>query len=341
MRGFLLPSSQNPCSLIEKGEQMRIVKALLLILIGLAIALRFGPRDSISWEQIEIADISLDTLDNYLRSEQDIEGIKVGQEKQVIWANGANQKTAISIVYIHGFSASLGEIRPVPDDVAKALGANIFYTRLTGHGLPGDAMGETRVNDWIKDFEEAIKVGEAIGDDVILMSASTGGTLIAANVDHDDLMQNVKGIIFVSPNFKVKNWQAELGKLAFFDKWGPMIAGETRSWEPANALHGEFWTTSYPTKSIVPMMALIDEVEGVDFSNAKIPALFYYSENDQVVDASVTDKVVEKWGGTTIVVHPNLSPNDDPYAHVIAGDALSPDQNDAATKAMIAFIKGL
>ncbi len=323
------------------GLIKRMLTVFALVVFALGLLLKFGPRDRIEWEYIETADISLETLDNFLNTEKNVEGIKQGQQKQVIWANDKSTKTPLSIVYIHGFSASLGEIRPVPDDVAKALGANLFYTRLTGHGLPGEEMGKTVVNDWIRDFEEALAVGEAIGDEVVLMSASTGGTLIAANLERKELMENVKGLIFVAPNFKVKNWQAELGKLAFFDKWGPLIGGETRSWEPINEIHGQYWTTSYPTKSIVPMMQLIDYVEDIDFASVKIPALFYYSEDDQIIDSQATSDIVESWGGESIAIHPTLTDKDDPNEHVIAGTALSPNQNQFATQAMIEFIKGL
>ncbi|MDD4273595.1 MAG: hypothetical protein PHG14_07705 [Desulfobacter postgatei] len=37
-------------------------------------------------------------------------------------------------VYIHGFSATRKETAPLSDLVAKTLNANLFYTRLSGHG---------------------------------------------------------------------------------------------------------------------------------------------------------------------------------------------------------------
>ena len=69
--------------------------------------------------------------------------IRPGLQKEIVWANPATKtKTPLAIVYIHGFSASKGEVRPLPDKVASALGANLFFTRLTGHGEDGAAMAE-------------------------------------------------------------------------------------------------------------------------------------------------------------------------------------------------------
>ena len=54
--------------------------------------------------------------------------------KKILWAGKSSQKTSLSIVFIHGFSATRVELSPVIEEVAKSLGANVFFTRLTGHG---------------------------------------------------------------------------------------------------------------------------------------------------------------------------------------------------------------
>ncbi|TIW76048.1 MAG: alpha/beta hydrolase, partial [Mesorhizobium sp.] len=56
-----------------------------------------------------------------------VPNIRDGLEKEIVWANPmVHAKTPLSIVYIHGFSASKGELRPLPDDVADQLDANLF-----------------------------------------------------------------------------------------------------------------------------------------------------------------------------------------------------------------------
>ncbi|MER9564784.1 hypothetical protein NKI85_22425 [Mesorhizobium sp. M0571] len=98
-------------------------------------------------------------------------GIRDGLDKEIIWADPMiHAKTPLAIVYIHGFSASKGEVRPLPDEVADQLDANLFYTRLTGHGQDGAAIAQGSVNAWINDYEEALAIGRAIGDKVIVIA---------------------------------------------------------------------------------------------------------------------------------------------------------------------------
>ena len=65
------------------------------------------------------------------KREARFEDIVEGVEKRVVWAGERGARTDWAVVYLHGFSGSSEEIRPVPDEVAAALGANLFYR---GHG---------------------------------------------------------------------------------------------------------------------------------------------------------------------------------------------------------------
>ena len=67
-----------------------------------------------------------DDIDRYLElQENEVSGLRDNSKKQIIWAN-EKKKTPISILYIHGFSSSKQEIRPVPDLVAKHFDENCF-----------------------------------------------------------------------------------------------------------------------------------------------------------------------------------------------------------------------
>ena len=88
--------------------------------------------------------------------EKRFNNLRPNTEKKIIWADKSSIKTKISLVFIHGFSASRFELNPVIENVAKELGANIFFTRLTGHGQDGQSLADATLKDWIKDTEEAI-----------------------------------------------------------------------------------------------------------------------------------------------------------------------------------------
>ena len=150
--------------------------AVLFIPLGLLLWF-FGPREKIN-ETVDLNELPED-LDRYLdESESRFPNIREGLKKEILWIDPEKkQQTELSIVYLHGFSASRAEISPVPEHVAMELGANLFFTRLSGHGSTGSDLGDSNADDWLKDAVEALKIGQQIGKKVVLMGTSTGGTL--------------------------------------------------------------------------------------------------------------------------------------------------------------------
>ena len=117
------------------------------ILAILAVGRAAGPQFASLPEPDLPADIDL-----YLeRAEASVPNLRAGAQKEVLWADASREKTPISIVYLHGYSASRVEISPVAERVARHLGANLFLTRLAGHGRDGPAMAEPRLSDWMAD----------------------------------------------------------------------------------------------------------------------------------------------------------------------------------------------
>ncbi len=264
-----------------------------------------------------------------------------GVEKRVVRAGAAGQKTALSVVYLHGFSATSEEIRPVPDRVAADLGANLVFTRLTGHGQSGAALAEATVADWMADTAEALEAGRATGERVLVIATSTGGTLAAAAAQDAELMRDVAGIVFVSPNFGLNTSLAPLLTWPAARHWLPLIAGEVRAWEPLNDAQGRFWTTEYPSVAVLPMAALVREVTRLDHGRATVPALFLVSPDDRIVRADLAGQVAAAWGGPATVVEVTPGQGDDPAAHLIAGDILSPGLTEEVTAAITDWARRL
>ena len=261
--------------------------------------------------------------------------------KQIIWARAPQQKTPLSLIYIHGFSASAEEIRPVPDRLATALGANLFYTRLRGHGRGSAAMDEATIADWMDDMGEALDIGRRLGEKTIVISSSTGGTISAVAALDPMLSAHIKGFIFVSPNFGINNPFAGLLTWPLAQHWVPLILGDTRQSIPRNALNARYWTTTYPTTALLPMATLVKAVVNADFSTAQTPALFYFSTDDQVVDPANTINSASRWGDTATSITVTMGADDDEFSHVIAGDIVSPGQTEAATITMLDWINSL
>ncbi|GLQ78173.1 lysophospholipase [Mesorhizobium huakuii] len=302
----------------------RIVLAVLGLIAILALAFVFGPRvpvdTTIRFDPSVIGD---DPQAYVAKVEAAVPGIRDGLEKEIVWANPmVHAKTPLSIVYIHGFSASKGEVRPLPDDVADRLGANLFYTRLTGHGLDGAAMTQGSVNAWINDYEEALAVGRSIGDKVIVISTSTGGSLAAWAATQPGASDGVAAIAFISPNFGVKASGAEILTMPWGKQIAELVIGKERSFVARNSLHEKFWTTRYPVAATLPMQALTELAYGAPVEKADIPALFIFSDSDKVVRPDRTREIAGRWGAPHELVP--VDDTGDPDNHVIAGDALSP-----------------
>ena len=319
--------------------RFRIIVILILLC---ASVWTLAPREPASLDIAFDEAVLGDDIPAYLATrEARFDKITPNVAKQIIWADAPQQKTPLSIIYIHGFSASSAEIRPVPDQLAASLGANLFYTRLRGHGRGAAAMAEADVADWMHDIGEALAIGRRLGDKTIVISTSTGSTISAAAALDPALSAHVKGFIFVSPNFGINNPFAGLLTWPWARHWVPLILGDTRQSPPRNALNARYWTTTYPTTALLPMAALVKAVVNADVSAAQTPALFYFSHEDQVVDPAKTIDIAERWGTTATSITVTMGADDDEFSHVIAGDIVSPGQTKAATTAMLDWIKGL
>lgn len=267
--------------------------------------------------------------------------IRAGEGKRIVWAGAVGAQTPLAVVYLHGFSASSEEIRPVPDQVAAALGANLYFTRLAGHGRSGDAMAEPVAGDWIEDTAEALAIGRRLGQRVLVISTSTGGTLAALAATDPQQNGGLAGVVMVSPNFGVRPLAGRILDLPWARVWGPLVAGAERSFEPQNAAHAAHWTTRYPTVALFPMAALVREARAQDYAAAMAPLLVLLSPEDQVVDPARTRAVLAGWGGPVRFEERHMGPGDDRYSHVIAGDALSPGQTAATVALIVDWAQGL
>lgn len=310
---------------------------LLVLAVGLGGIWAFGPTESVPRVSNVPAETDLTALAERLAtSEARFDDITPGTQKRIIFAREPI-KTEWSVVYVHGFSATSEEIRPVPDRVAQALGANLFYTRLTGHGRGGVALAEAKAADWIADLSEALAIGRSLGHKVMMMGTSTGGALVALSAR--DILESAEAYILISPNFELQAAGSGLLTLPFARYFVPLLVGKERSWEPYNERHREYWTTSYPTKALVPMAAVTQKARKSEYSHIYDPALVFLSDADTVVSPQATRDVMAGWGGSAEVVELTMGEGDDPDAHVIAGDIMSPGQTDGVVAKILSWLE--
>ncbi|WP_319407901.1 alpha/beta fold hydrolase [uncultured Desulfosarcina sp.] len=282
----------------------------------------------------------LEMLDSYLaESESRVSGIREDCEKKIVWHDDKRHQRDLAIVYIHGFSASRMEIWPLCDHLAAAMGANLFYTRLTGHGRDGYAMATAKVRDWQNDGMEAMAIGRRLGRKIILVGTSTGGTLAVWLAAQPSVSAMIHRLILLSPNFFPKN------PVAAAALWPPALRlfesffGGWRSFSVVNARHAKFWTVRYPVKAIATMMQLVRLSWRLDLGNATMPVLMMVNPWDRVIN--VTLAIMRYL--TFASPHKRLvlfRGNKDLGRHVLAGDILTPETTARVMTIIQAFLNG-
>lgn len=280
-----------------------------------------------------------DNLETWLeqgeRDATDRYGLVAGTEKRITWF-GEREPTLYSVLYLHGFSATRQETAPLAEIVASTLGANLFETRLTGHGREHELLAEVRAEDWLQDAVEALTIAARLGERVIVIGTSTGATLAAAMLGHP-AMDAVDSLVMVSPNFAPR----DPGAAWLTRPAGPLLArmlvGDTRSWEPHNEQQALYWSTTYPTESAVEMMRL------VNLANRQLPdgipqrLLMFYSSQDAVISPTEALFVFQQTAAPQKAAIEIRDPGD-PSHHVLAGDVLSNQKTRKIANDIVEFI---
>jgi len=281
--------------------------------------------------------IDLSNVEKQIKSDEAaVPNLRQNIGKKILWAGKSSQKTPLSIVFIHGFSATRVELSPVIEEVAKSIGANVFFTRLTGHGQDGIALSDAAFDDWITDTNEAIRIGEVIGDEVILIGSSTGCSLIHCILE---VQKKVKSVIYVSPNFGPSSYKGHFLRLPGAKWFIPLILGNEHSFTPKNSEHARCWTTRYPTKALFPVKDSVVAASLANHSKIKLPILFWFSDYDKVVSPKATRRIISKMGNNVEIFNPILSLKDDPSKHGVLGDILSPTKTQQGVNKILEWIK--
>lgn len=338
-----MPPAQTSSRPILQTRWFRVLAVIAAAMVLALLAFLAGPRNAFGPNVPTArtqAPQDIAQLDGWLRqTEAAVPDIKSQNEKHITWAGAPGQHTRWAVVYIHGFSSSRLETAPLTDLVAKALGANAFHTRLTGHGRPGAALGDATVQDWLADAQEALRIGQTLGDKVLVISCSTGSTL-AAWLGVNGQSAQVAGHVFISPNFAAKDSRAEI----INGPWGRQIAyaiqGDTRSFPTTSAADQGAWTTSYPTRALFPVMALVKGVRESDLSAFRSPVLVLYSEQDQTVDPDQTKAAFARLGATNKTLRV-VDYSESRGQHVLAGDLRAPKATAPMAEAIIRWAQAL
>ncbi len=312
-----------------------ILPVIILTLITLYLA---GPEIDKEMKMPQLPEIT-DPQKYIGESEAGIHDMRPGNSKKIVWAEKEGEKTEYSIIYIHGFTASRSETAPLTEIIAEKTGANVFYTRLKGHGrYELRSQENVNISDWLEDTEEALEIGKMIGEKVLVVSCSTGTALATWLMEkHPD---DIEATVMISPNFE----PADRRIFILSYKWGPALSklmeGEIIG-EKEHIIspeHANNWSYIYRTDMVFPVVALLEYVKSVDFSEIDVPVIMFYSSRDKIVNQKKTLDVFEEWGTEKKKITEIMNPGDK-NCHVIAGDIFSPETTDFAVHEIIEFLR--
>ena len=290
-------------------------------------------------------------LVDWLKTQEDQLPIVAGAEYRILLADpskdgnglnpkGQDNKTPVSILHIHGFSACRQETAPVAEQLANRLGAHLVEARLAGHGFTSQAM-EASAEDWLQSVTDGVDLAHRLGERFLIIGTSTGASLgcWAAKVLAERYGSPL-AMMYMAPNFGINQsfaWLLTLPGSRFFI---PLILGATRTWEAESEAVAKYWSTSYSTLAVIEMQKVVDWFEAQSPASWNVPLAIMLGDLDPTISAKKALRVLEKWGDLR---SKRLSiPEQETMAqHVFVGDIAGPDLTAHCVDQFELFVKEL
>ena len=240
-------------------------------------------------------------LSNWIDTkEAQVEDLKKGNEGRIEFFDSIPQKTEYSVIYFHGFSASSEEGAPFHTDVAKHFKANLYLPRLFGHGIGGEnPLRDFTADTYLESAREALAVAKTLGEKVIVLGTSNGGTLsLLLGTD-----PQIVSIGLFSPNIRIKDPNASLITLPWGLNLASFVAGsDYHQMQNVVSPKENFWTTRYHIQALTHVQKLLEVAMTPEtFAKIKVPVFmgYYYKDEanqDDVVSVAAMLEMFEELG---------------------------------------------
>ncbi len=280
-------------TIFEEKIMKKLRRFLLVLLLVAAVVYLSGPKPPKPVLNKELPSISINTADAdaFVNKKESEFNIRPDNESRIIWANDTlREKTEYCLLYLHGFSASWYEGYPANTAFAQFFGMNAYFPRLASHGIETDnaLIDMTPDNLW-NSAKEALAVARNLGEKVIIMSTSTGGTLglqLAA-----DFPEFVSGLILYSPNIRINNSAAFLLSKPWGLQIGRMVTGGKYRITNTefDSKECRYWYCKYRMEAVMYLQQLVDAtMKKTTYEKVKTPVfLAYYYKDEKNQDQTV------------------------------------------------------
>jgi len=271
----------------------RVLIVLGVLFLLLVIIYSIGPRpDFEPLDPTPLAlDLTIDGIEQYvIERDAKITDLKAGNETKLHWYDtDSKEKTEYVVLYLHGFSASGEEGSEIHKNYARAIGANLYIPRLIDSGRKSkDTFKGLTPKKMLDSAREAIAVAKLLGEKVIIVSCSTGGTYGAYLGGYDDA---IVAQIMLSPNIDLYDTTSELVIMP----WGRELLNIIQGSEYHKVPHytdeqKKYWNEIYHNDGIVALKGLLDKaMKAEHFEKIDHPVmLMVYNKNEEEQDRVIS-----------------------------------------------------
>lgn len=277
-------------------------------------------------------------LEAYVAEKEAKWPLRDDNQARIRWHDDRRQRTEYAFVYLHGFAGSYRDGYPFNVAVADTFAANLYLARYAGHGLrpPHSMVTFTPEAAW-EDAKEALAIGKRLGEKVVVLSTSTGGTLATLLAVH--FPDDVHALVSIGPNYQDdipgtwmlnSNWGYELSHLVSLGNYREI------SYDQPGA--DQYWDTMYVAEALLELQVMVGNAMVEEtFRRVRTPVLtMYYHKDDfnedERVEVSVYPDAHAAFASppdqTALVALPT------PGTHFCGSDIMSDDVDTTVTTAV-------
>lgn len=238
------------------------------------------------------------------------------------------EKTAQVVVFFHGLTncpAQADELAPL----LFSLGYNVLVPRLPGHGEADPltlALADVSAEDFLETARSSAALAHGLGDDVVILGLSAGGTLTTHQAQHDgEIANSISVAPFLAPAI-VPRWAAQAATNLLLLMPNIMVWWDPRA--PYSSPEMDYAYPRFATHALAEVMRLGRIVAAE--ASAGPPAAqhigFLLNDGDLAVNNGLAEQVATAWRQHGASVTLRVLPRSNGLPH----DLIDPRQPDAA-----------
>jgi len=246
-----------------------------------------------------------------------------------------SEPTPLGFVYIPGFSASRSEISPVVETLGTDFKANVFFSRLTGHGQDAEAFAHIQPEDFISDGLETMAISKVLAHKRVWVATSTGALVALWMAER--FPDQISALVLISPAFDIKPPSSRFLAGPFGHLVRKIAVGPYRQWNPQNPIVTQYWNTKYRSEALVSLARFVSWSKALKLEAIHIPVLMLYTPKDDVVEASSIEHRFNELGSSV----KELVTVSEATDHVLTGAIVSPQTTARVTTKIKSWLSSL